>query len=76
MTVSIIIISVNLGTVVPLLLNTGDSKTWTRGKTIMVFGGLVYFAIIIAILLSELKPEALLDSSCATLEVRILFIIL
>jgi hypothetical protein len=72
MVVSVIVIIVNLGTVIPSLLDTenGQEFHWTRGKLILVLLALVYFGILIVVIKSPIKPEALIiDSSCDTYEV-------
>jgi hypothetical protein len=71
MVVSVVIICVNLGTVIPTLLDTEDGQDfqWSRGKALLIFLGIIYFAIIVMVIKSPTKPEALLDNSCATIEV-------
>lgn len=71
MVVSAVIICVNLGTVIPELFGreADEPFQWTRGKSIFLVGGVIYFAIILAVLISPIKPESLLDSSYATHEV-------
>lgn len=72
MIVSIVVICVNLGTVIPSLLNTenGQEFHWTRGKLILVLLGLIYFSILIVVIKSPIKPDTLIiDSSCDTYEV-------
>lgn len=80
MFVSVVIICVNLGTVIPTLLDTeeGQEFQWSSGKIFLIFLGLIYFSIIVLVIKSPTKPEALLDNSCATIEVstRIFSIIL
>eukprot|EP00344_Euplotes_crassus_P003855 CAMPEP_0197011288 /NCGR_PEP_ID=MMETSP1380-20130617/57867_1 /TAXON_ID=5936 /ORGANISM="Euplotes crassus, Strain CT5" /LENGTH=125 /DNA_ID=CAMNT_0042433877 /DNA_START=182 /DNA_END=555 /DNA_ORIENTATION=+ len=63
--VSMVIIAVNLGTVMPTLLNTEDTQGFklTKSKLILIGGAVVYFSIIIAVLLTPTKTDSLLDSS-------------
>lgn len=69
--VSLLVIIINLGTVVPRLLDTDNDGVfeWTSGKLIILAIAVIYFTIIYFVLKSPTKPPALLDSSNATFEV-------
>jgi natural resistance-associated macrophage protein len=66
--VSIVIICVNMGTVIPTMLYSDEEGNfqWTRGKLLLIFFGVVYFTIIIAVMMSPPKKSSLLDGSSAT----------
>lgn len=71
MTVSIIIISVNLGKAVPMILESeeGEVFAWTRGKIAMVVIGVLYFSIILSVIFTPVKPTVMHENSSDTLEV-------
>ena len=68
--VSVVIIFVNLGTVIPTLLYSDEKAgfQWTKGKIILIILGMIYFTIIYFVLASKTKPDALLESKNETVE--------
>jgi hypothetical protein len=64
---------VNLGTVAPTILKTEEEYLFnlTRGKAVIIFLAIIYFIILTAVLMADVKHEKLLDNeSSETIEFK------
>jgi len=73
MTVSVIIIGINIGRILPQYLDFSDPNFYklNKEKFIVFSFSIIYFAILVSVIKSPAKSPSLLDSSYVTLEVNL-----